>query len=160
LTSQPIRPATQNDLDAISRIEDESFPNPYPRFLIERLIHDNPDTFLVATDEVGRILGYCIVSLDGMSAHLISIAVVQSNRRKGVATALMKEQLAYLEERDVQGLWLEVSVKNKKAIALYLKLGFTKGETIQRYYSDGSAAQRMWVNLTRTICRLAEKDQL
>jgi ribosomal-protein-alanine N-acetyltransferase len=160
LTAQQIRPATPNDLNAISHIEDESFPNPYPSFLVERLIHDNPDTFLVAVDESGGIMGYCIVSMDGTLAHLISIAVVQNNRRKGIATALVKEQLAYLEKHDVQELWLEVSAKNKEAIALYLNLGFTKAETIQHYYSDGSAALRMRIDLLGPASRLVEKDQL
>lgn len=160
MTGQQIRPATQNDLHAISHIEEKSFPNPYPRFLIERLIHDNPGTFLVAVDESGRIMGYCIVSMDGTFAHLISIAVVQNNRRKGIATVLLKKQLAYLEEHDVQELWLEVSAKNKEAIALYLKLGFTEAETIQHYYSDGSAALRMRIDLRGAARKLIEKDQL
>jgi len=160
LTNQQIRPATLNDLHAISHIEDESFPNPYPRILIETLIRDNPDTFLVAVDNTKKVTGYCIVSVDGTFAHLISIAVQQSNRRKGVATALLKEQLAYLEEHDVKELWLEVSAKNTEAIGLYVKLGFTEAETIQSYYSDGSAALRMRINLAEETGRLVEKDPL
>jgi ribosomal-protein-alanine N-acetyltransferase len=157
LTDQQIRPATLNDLHAISHIEDESFPNPYPRILIERLIRDNADTFLVAVDHSKKVMGYCIVSVDGTFAHLISIAVKQNNRRKGIATALLKEQLAYLEEHDVREIWLEVSAKNTDAIDLYLKLGFTAAETIQSYYSDGSAALRMRIILTEETERLIEK---
>jgi len=149
-----------NDLHAISHIEDESFPNPYPQILIETLICDNPDTFLVAVDHTKKVMGYCIVSVDGTFAHLISIAVQQSNRRKGVATALLKEQLAYLEEHDAKELWLEVSAKNTEAIDLYLKLGFIAAETIQSYYSDGSAALRMRINLPAETGRLIEKDSL
>ena len=149
-----------NDLHAISHIEDGSFPNPYPRILIETLIRDNSATFLVAVDHTKKVMGYCIVSVDGTFAHLISIAVQQSNRRKGVATALLKEQLAYLEEHDVKELWLEVSAKNTEAIDLYLRLGFTEAETIQSYYSDGSAALRMRINLPAETGRLIEKDSL
>jgi len=160
LTDQQIRPATLNDLHAISHIEDESFPNPYPPFLIERLIRDNPDTFLVAVDQSKKVMGYCIVSVDGTFAHLISIAVKESNRRKGIATALLKEQLTYLEEHDVKDFWLEVSARNTEAIDVYLKLGFNEVETIQSYYSDGSAALRMRINLPEETGRLIEKGPL
>jgi ribosomal-protein-alanine N-acetyltransferase len=160
LIGQQIRPATQNDLHEISHIEETCFPNPYPPFLIDKLIHDNPDTFIVAVDESGRIVGYCIVLVDGTFAHLISIAVVHNNRRKGIATSLLKEQLTYLKEHNVQQLWLEVSAKNKEAIPLYLKLGFTKAETIQHYYSDGSAALRMRNDLFGGIGKFGEKDEL
>ena len=137
------RRAVNEDLLEISRIEEGTFPNPYPHFLMERLIQDFPETFLVASDQSGGIAGYCVSSVEGTSAHLISIAVVKNLRRKGIATELLKNQLVLLEGHGVQELWLEVSTKNREAIDLYLKLGFSKTGVVEHYYSDGSAALKM-----------------
>ena len=132
-----------SDLSSICAIEDDSFPSPYPRGLLQRLLLYCRDSFLVAADGDGKLVGYCVCSVDGESAHLISIAVQASHRRKGFATALLKRLATQLADKGVNELRLEVGVTNGEAVALYSKNGFEKAEIIPNYYSDGSDAFRM-----------------
>ena len=143
MTDLLIRSASLSDLSAICAIEDDSFPSPYPGFLLQRLLQHNRETFLVAADGSGKIVGYCVCSLDGDSAHLISIAVHRSSRRRGYAAALLKKTIGQLAEKGVSALRLEVSVNNTEAVRLYSKNGFEKLDTLPNYYSDGSDAMRM-----------------
>jgi ribosomal-protein-alanine N-acetyltransferase len=115
--------------------------------LIQKLLECNPNTFLVATDNPGQVLGYCVASINGASAHLISIAVLRHVRRKGAATLLLRELFRRLVGFNVEEVWLEVNVKDKGAIELYLKLGFGKLMTVDNYYSDGSPAVKMCLDL-------------
>jgi ribosomal-protein-alanine N-acetyltransferase len=135
------------DLLGICLIEDESFSSPYPRELMEKLLEYNPDTFLVVTDDSRKLKGYAVGSINGRSAHLISIAVVKDSRRKGAATLLLRELFRRLLELRVEEVWLEVNTKDTGAIALYLKQGFEKLMALEHYYSDGSAALKMRLSL-------------
>jgi ribosomal-protein-alanine N-acetyltransferase len=132
-----------SDLPAICAIEDDSFPSPYPRFLLQRLLQYYRDRFFVAVNGIGELIGYCVCSTEGESAHLISIAVHRDFRRRGYATALLQKLITNLTEDGLSELWLEVSVKNTEAISVYTKTGFERLQEIPNYYSDGSEAVRM-----------------
>ena len=83
--------------------------------------------------------------------HVISIAVLPEHRRRGIATALMKEALSRMAERyGATECYLEVRVSNKPAISLYEKLGFRKADTIPHYYLDGEDAYLMKKSLMPT----------
>lgn len=138
-----VRHADQTDLQEILSIEQESFTDPYPEFLIRRLLRECHDNFLVALDQRGVLAGYCVASSSGRSSHLISIAVSRTHRREGVATALMRSLFAILLRKRVDHLTLEVKSTNTEAIRLYKKLGFEESGVLQNYYSNGEPAVRM-----------------
>jgi ribosomal-protein-alanine N-acetyltransferase len=137
------RLASLSDLAAICAIEDISFSVPYPRSLLEELLQECSQSFFVATNDAGKILGYCVCSISGISAHLISIAVDDSLRRKGVATKLLRRAIESLNASGIDEFWLEVKMSNLEAIGLYLKFGFKNEAVLKAYYSDGSDALRM-----------------
>jgi ribosomal-protein-alanine N-acetyltransferase len=137
-------------LPAISAIEDDSFPAPYPPSLLERLLNVCPESFFVAIDQSGELAGYCVFTLGGMTAHLISIAVSRNFRRRGIALALLRRAIEYLTAHAVDELWLEVSLRNAEAVTLYGKMGFEKRGVLKKYYSDGSDAVRMCLVLRET----------
>jgi ribosomal-protein-alanine N-acetyltransferase len=148
-----IRTASLSDLPAISDIEDDSFPNPYPLSLLKRLIDDYSESFLVAVDHKAKLVGYCVSSLGGSSAHLISIAVDREFRGNGIATMLLKRTIGYLVAHAAREFYLEVNPKNVEAVGLYGKLGFEKAGVLKEYYSDGSDAITMKIILDPRICR-------
>jgi len=114
--------------------------------------------FLVAEEASDKLVGYCVSSLEGRMAHLISIAVLTKSRRKGVATSLVRDLIEYLEARRVDELWLEVKQGNKEAIKLYEKFGFAKVMILENYYSDGSPALRMRMSLRKQVLKV-ERNQ-
>jgi len=76
--------------------------------------------------------------------HVISIAVLQEYRRRGIGSALMSEALKIFEEKyDVDSVYLEVRVSNQPAINMYEKFGFVKARIIRSYYRDGEDAYVM-----------------
>lgn len=137
---QVIRPVTQDDIEAISILEEASFNDPYPSYFLSELARDNPGTFLVITLK-DEIVAYGVVDPWEDHDHLISIAVRPDSRRKGLGEALLVE----LEKRisKERPLRLEVRQSNLAAIHLYSKRGFMKTGVAEGYYGDGENAITM-----------------
>ena len=137
ITEFSIRLVQSSDLDAISRLEDASFKDPYPPYFLSQLAHDNPETFLVATIN-DKPVGYAVVESWGDHHHLISSAVNPDHRRKGVGRKLLNE----LERRlpSDRSLKLEVRKSNREALELYLKDEFRQTDVSEGYYADGEDA--------------------
>ncbi len=122
-----IRIFTPSDMDRILEIEAQAFPkSPYSRRIFTSLYRSNPTTFLVYEEE--EILGYIVYSPEG---HIISIAVDQHHRRKGIGAQLVGEVF-----RNSTGkfIWVEVRETNTGAQAFYEKLAFQKEGVIPGYY--------------------------
>ena len=81
-----ITDAKPDYLDAIYEVERSSFERPYPKGLLKFYLLLNPRTFLIAKDSrSGRIVGYAVGLLQwGLVGHVISIAVLEEYRRKGI----------------------------------------------------------------------------
>ena len=141
-----IRRGSIADLNDICMIENKSFNDPYPRFLLAELLRMCP-AFFVAVDVESRVIGYCVASVRGDEAHLISIAVIQTRRRSGIARMLISYLTKFLSSRNVKALFLEVRVENSGAIRLYSSLGFRQVRVIARYYADGASALKMRISL-------------
>ena len=125
-------------------MEDASFSrDPYPAFLIQRLLNDENSLFLVATYEEDQIIGYLVSKIEDSAAHLISLAVLPVHRRLGIATQLLNELTALLHQRSMREIRLEVRPDNAGAIELYVQLDFRGESIIPQYYSDGSPALLM-----------------
>lgn len=139
-----VREARSEDLEEVYRIETVCFgSDAYDPSLLLLYLNLSPDTFLVA-EEGGTIVGYAIGLVRKWNeAHVVSIAVHPKHRRKGVATALMRELLKRFSEKGAKAVRLEVRVSNEAAIKLYEKLGFKKVGVIKRYYADGEDAYLM-----------------
>src|SRR2546428_10681505 len=132
-----IRPATQDDTNAISLLEEASFNDPYPSYFLSELARDNPETFLVLTLN-NEIVAYGVVDHWEDHDHLISIAVRPDSRRKGLGEVLLVELEKRLSRE--RPLKLEVRQSNLAAIHLYSKRGFTKTGVAEGYYGDGEDA--------------------
>jgi ribosomal-protein-alanine acetyltransferase len=152
-----IRPIAQHDLEQVVQIERQSFPDPYPRRLLQWLAVNLPALFLVAThegDETGKrqeILGYVVAqvvtSVDARIGHVISIAVRPVYRRKGIGGQLMRKIIRRLLEEKCSQVRLEVRVHNAAALSLYGGLGFRRQETLRRYYEGGEDGALLTLDL-------------
>lgn len=85
-------------------------------------------------------------SLD--EAEILTLGVNSQYRRQNLASSLLDTGYTALRELGVTTLFLEVSVRNKAAIALYLKQGFTLCGRRKTYYADGSDASVLRYDLT------------
>ena len=135
-----VRPVKLSEVREVYKIEVASFKDPYPLRLLETLAYLNPQGFLVAEFK-GRVIGYVIGTLRWSSiGHIVSIAVDEGFRRKGVGMLLMREVMRRLRGRGAKAYRLEVRVSNLPAFKLYEKVGFRKVEVIEGYYGDGESA--------------------
>jgi ribosomal-protein-alanine N-acetyltransferase len=71
---------------------------------------------------------------------VISIAVMEEHRGKGIGRALMEGGIEGVKASGASEMYLEVRVSNNPAIELYIKLGFNKVKTSEGYYRDGENA--------------------
>lgn len=68
--------------------------------------------------------------------HIATIAVEESYRRSGIASALIDELMEYCQAHEVHRVFLEVRQGNLAAQALYQKHGFVFNGVRKGYYSD------------------------
>lgn len=68
--------------------------------------------------------------------HILSVATLPDQRRRGLARALMNHALAFAATRGVRLVILEVRRSNVGAIALYHAFGFERSRIRPRYYAD------------------------
>lgn len=79
--------------------------------------------------------------------HLLKIMVTPNSQRMGIGKKLLNEMIDLLHEEQKKSIFLEVEATNEQAISFYKKSGFVELRTIKQYYSDGSSALSMQLNL-------------
>jgi len=148
-----LRKFIPDDLQNVMQVNRVCLPENYTDFFFIDLHQRFPETFIVA-EENSQMAGYIMCRIEvGLSnfgfgglirkGHVVSIAVMPEQRRKGVARALITKALEGMEYYKAKQCFLEVRVTNDTAISLYKKLGFEITRTISGYYSDGEDAYVM-----------------
>lgn len=134
-----IAAATEDDLDAVHRLETQSFPAPWRREFFASELQSAGRLNLVAR-RGGRLIGYVFAMWLYDEMHVNKIAVEESERRGGVALRLMQQCLDFAEMHEVRTVTLEVRESNAPAQAFYRHLDFERLYIRPRYYPDGEAA--------------------
>lgn len=96
--------------------------------------------FGVYRDAPERLIGYALFRLLPPTAELNRIAVSSSQRRQGLAAALLGHAHGELAQSEATECLLEVRESNGAAIALYEQHGYQHVGRRRGYYSDGSDA--------------------
>lgn len=132
MTSVRVRKANAADVAAVLEIEHESFPE--RPWTAEDF---NPNECLVAEIE-GRIAGFLVSRqtfppAGGARAEreILNLAVGHVYRRRGVATALLVEEI-----KQHAVYFLEVRASNRAAQDLYRKMGFVEVARRPEYYDS------------------------
>jgi ribosomal-protein-alanine N-acetyltransferase len=148
-----LRKFVPDDLQKVMQINRVCLPENYTDVFFVDLYQKYPQTFIVA-EENGDLIGYIMCRIEiGLSnmgmggltrkGHVVSLAVMPERRRKGVASALLKQAMEGMQSYKAKQIYLEVRVTNDEAIGLYKKLGLETARTIGGYYSDGEDAYVM-----------------
>jgi ribosomal-protein-alanine N-acetyltransferase len=133
------RSADASDLDAIHHLECDSFPAPWRREFFESELQASGRFSLVATHG-DRIIGYVFAMWLFEEMHVNKIAVVKSERRRGIARLLMEHCLAFAREHEVVTISLEVRQSNQGAQDFYRSIDFKPAYIRPKYYPDGESA--------------------
>ena len=139
-----VREARQSDLDAIARLENESFESDrVSRRSLREFLRAKHRPVIAATID-DEIAGYALVALrkGARAVRIYSLAVAARFARRGVGRALLQACEAYARRHGRSALTLEVRYDNARAIGLYQSWGFRLVGEHARYYCDGATALR------------------
>lgn len=95
-----------------------------------------PGTFGLIASEGGLLIGRAAAG----EAEVLTLAVVPAQRRKGLGRALLRGAAHEALGRGARALFLEVSSGNRPARALYSEAGFFEIGRRAKYYSGGTDA--------------------
>jgi len=111
----------------------QSFRNelsiPFSRALVAHA-HGTPDV----------VAGYLVRWLVADEVHLLSIAVAEPMRRRGLGALMLDEVLREGRAESAGLVTLEVEAANETAVRLYKSRGFTEARCRKNYYGPGRHA--------------------
>ena len=88
----------------------------------------------------GEIAGFVIGRIDivrnTLFGHILTVDIVSSYRRKGIAQKLLREIEDIFKAKGAKECRLEVREDNATALSLYRKLGYKKAGKLEGYYGD------------------------
>jgi ribosomal-protein-alanine N-acetyltransferase len=84
--------------------------------------------------------GMILARVAADEVEVLTLAVAPEARHQGLARRLLDAAITLAAARGARTAFLEVSVSNQAARALYAGAGFTPAATRRRYYADGSDA--------------------
>jgi len=132
------------DLDEVMELEREAFTSPWTRGMYVHEIEKWEGCYLVARSD-GILVGYGGVLLILDEAHVMTLAVRDECRRRGLGTRLLLELIRLSEGIGARFFTLEVRKSNPAAIGLYTAFGFQIMGERRHYYLDNlENALIMW----------------
>jgi ribosomal-protein-alanine acetyltransferase len=135
-----IEDASIKHLDELYNIEMECFKREaFSKQHIANLLTDYNCISLVAKLNgmiVGFIIGMIHIERNALVGHILTIDVLPSHRRRGIAQMLLQKIEEIFKERGVKSCRLEVREDNVAALKLYQKLGYKKVARLEHYYGN------------------------
>lgn len=132
-----LRLATRADRDMLAEVHAAAFETPWVGEDIVRFAEE-PGGFAIAAESDDAITGFILCRAMAGEAEILTLAVRPSQRRRGVARALV-EAAAALAARTVDAMFLEVAEDNPGAVALYETTGFSAVGRRGAYYARTGA---------------------
>ena len=137
------------DFAQLYAIEKACFEPPlrFPRRYMRELV-DSPNSAAWIAEEDGQMAGFAIVEWSRQPArdanrtvaYILTIEVAPRQRRRGVASELLRRAEASSFAAGASYLWLHVAESNADAIALYRAHGYCLQGREEDFYAEGIAA--------------------
>ena len=129
-----IRKMQTSDIDRVYDIENQAFFEPWSKINLIKDLERNILLEHFVYEKDGEILGFYISSHVLDEVEIFTIAVDKKYRNFGIGSKLLDHLMLWSKDNKVRQIWLEVSTKNKAAIALYQKFGFKIMGLRKNYY--------------------------
>jgi ribosomal-protein-alanine N-acetyltransferase len=105
---------------------------------------------LKSTTHDHAILGYGLQYLSHGRSHIANFCIHPNQRGRGLGGILLRHMIDHARRIGVSIVELEVNTTNINAYNLYVKHGFRKIYTLERYYSETEDAYLMQLIIRRT----------
>lgn len=143
-----VRPMLLEDLPAVIKIEEASFPTPWTMNSFATELRDNEYARYHCLEVDGRVVGYMGLWYILDEGHITNIAIAPDMRGRHLGEYLMRSVMKKMREEGMERMTLEVRVSNTPARCLYERLGFKQAGIRKGYYVDSQEdALIMWVEL-------------
>ena len=116
---------------AVLRLDETAFPSPWhlTKDAFGRACRATDDHVVIVAPEPtdslrGELCGFALVGRTAQSAYLQRLAVHPSARRRGVASRLVRDCLAWAHDGGANELFVNTEPSNEPALHLYHSLGF------------------------------------
>jgi ribosomal-protein-alanine N-acetyltransferase len=134
------RAMTVHDLGAVLAIEEAAYAFPWTRGnFLDSLAAGYLAEVLEA--RAAGLLGYFVAMTGADELHLLNVTVAPPWQGRGHGRALLDAVAAHGRRRGLATLWLEVRQSNRRARALYGRLGVAE-VGVRRAYYPAAAGQR------------------
>ena len=132
-----VEPASLRDAPALAQIHGASFHRGWSEGEFENMLSER--NTLVHRLRMGRkVIGFSVSRIAADEAEILSIAVAQGYRGRGLSNNLLLTHLGNLAGRGVRTAFLEVEENNQPARRLYKRAGFAVAGRRERYYRQAS----------------------
>jgi len=133
LDSLRFAPMQVGDLPEVLVIENDVYPHPWTRGNFLDSLYSGYETWILR-DPSGALVGYFLLMLAVDEAHLLNISVRRDLHGKGIGRVQLDKVVAVAKEKGMQSVLLEVRPSNQRALAVYLRYGFTQIGLRKGYY--------------------------
>ncbi len=139
-----LRPHKPEDFEALYQLDQQCYPPEiaYSRRMMKWYLRQPGADCLVAERD-GGIVGFIITAREGDLGHVITLDVAETQRRRGLGSALLVAGEARMAEAGVWQVWLETATDNSTAVAFWGKHGYRTEALLKNYYADKIDAYEM-----------------
>lgn len=148
-----IRSAERCDLASIASLHASAFTAGWPMLFWQQQLEDTDAaarSFLLVSGPPGACEAFIVARRIVDEAEIITLVVAPASRRRGLGSALLAELAGRLSRERPCRLFLEVSVENEAAQALYMQRGFIEIGRRKAYYTSsrsGAAVDALILSL-------------
>jgi len=158
-----VRFAEPGDLDAMEKIYTQSFYELQPKNSIEQYLVPLGTWALIAFVHIKGAnipAGYVLTRNAVDEAEVFSIGVAPTFRKRGVASTLLTtmEEVAHL--RGARSVFLEVSIDNQTARALYCKAGYQVIGKRPNYYQNATGNRVTALVLHKSVEKIDNREPI
>lgn len=136
MTDWTIRPASEHDVAQVLALWEmagsaETITDTHKGVL--GLLDADPEALLVAESNGGEIVGSLIASWDGWRGSFYRLAVHPDQRRRGIATALLREGECLLLARGAARLTAIATDNDPNAMSFWMATGYERQQSRARF---------------------------
>ncbi|HXN25397.1 MAG TPA: N-acetyltransferase [Candidatus Dormibacteraeota bacterium] len=130
-----LRAYEPRDFAALYRIDQACYPRgiAYSKITLRWFLGLAGAECLVA-EIAGESSGFILAEKHPPLAHIITIDVIEGERRNGVGSAMVKAIETNLAQHSVRFIVLETATNNEPAVAFWKKHGYRVEGVLKRYY--------------------------
>ena len=136
-----VRPASAADVEAMGRLFEDAFDEPYGAAAVGDLLKPPAAWGLIAEAHIDGAasdeavpMGFLLAASAADEAEILSIGTPKAFRRRGVADSLINFLVQHARKKGAEKIFLEVAADNEAAIALYAAKGFARVGLRRNYY--------------------------